>query len=75
LCVKESFEEATRDLAELLGIAPSLRAAEVMSRQMAEFAPSFRLDQPPPLANQHRRDLWHWQAEIGERLRTWRQFY
>jgi hypothetical protein len=48
LCVKESFNEATGDLAELLGIAPSVRAAEVMNRQMAEFAPSFRLDQPPP---------------------------
>jgi hypothetical protein len=48
LCVKESFNEATGDLAELLGVAPSVRAAEVMNRQMAEFAPSFRLDQPPP---------------------------
>lgn len=50
LCVKESFGEATGDLAELLGLAPSVRAAEVMNRQMAEFAPSFRSDQPvPPL--------------------------
>jgi hypothetical protein len=48
LCVKESFGEATGDLAELLGVAPSVRAAEVMNRQMAEFAPSFRLDQRPP---------------------------
>src|SRR6202011_5498751 len=48
LCVKESFGEATRDLAELLGVAPSVRAAEVMNRQMAEFVPSFRLEQRPP---------------------------
>lgn len=48
LCVKESFGEATRDLAELLGVSPTVRAAEVMNRQMAEFAASFRVDQPPP---------------------------
>jgi hypothetical protein len=52
LCVKESFGEATGDLAELLGVAPSVRAAEVMNREMAEFAPSFRLDQPPPPADE-----------------------
>ena len=47
LCVKESFGEATDDLAELLGVAPSVRAAAVMNRQMASFAASFRLNQPP----------------------------
>jgi hypothetical protein len=52
LCVKESFGEATQDLAELLGIAPSVRAAEVMNRQMAQFAPSFRLQQPLPPADE-----------------------
>ena len=52
LCVKESFSEATRDLAELLGIAPSVRAAEVMNREMAEFAPLFRLQQSPPPAEE-----------------------
>jgi hypothetical protein len=52
LCVKESFGEATGDLAELLGVAPSVRAAEVMNRAMAEFAPSFRLNQPPPPAEE-----------------------
>jgi hypothetical protein len=52
LCVKESFGEATGDLAELLGVAPSVRAAEVMNRQMAEFVPAFRLDQPPPPAKE-----------------------
>jgi hypothetical protein len=52
LCVKESFGEATGDLAELLGVAPSVRAAEVMNQKMAEFAPSFRLDQPCPPAEE-----------------------
>lgn len=52
LCVKESFGEGTGDLAELLGVAPSVRAAEVMNRQMAEFAPAFRLDQPSPPAKE-----------------------
>ena len=52
LCLKESFGEATRDLAELLGVSPSVRAAEVMNRQMASFAPSFRLHQPPPPADE-----------------------
>jgi hypothetical protein len=48
LCVKEAFGEATADLKELLGVAPSVRAAEVMNRQMAEFAPSFQSRQLPP---------------------------
>jgi hypothetical protein len=48
LCVKESFGEATADLAELLGVAPSVRAAEVMNRRMAPFAESFRENQPLP---------------------------
>ena len=52
LCIKESFGEATGDLAELLGVSPSVRAAEVMNRQMAEFAPSFRSDQPVPPADE-----------------------
>ncbi len=52
LCVKESFAEATGDLAELLGIAPSVRAAEVINREMAEFAPLFRLNQPAPPAKE-----------------------
>lgn len=52
LCLKESFGEATKDLGELLGIAPSVRAAEVMNRQMAEFAPSFRQNQPVPPAEE-----------------------
>src|ERR1017187_7296312 len=51
MCVKESFEEATGNLKEMLGVAPSVRAAEVMNRQMAEFAPDFRINQPPPPAD------------------------
>jgi hypothetical protein len=52
LCVKESFAEATGDLAAWLGSAPSVRAAEVMNRQLAEWAPSFRINQPPPPADE-----------------------
>ena len=52
LCVKEAFGEATGDLKALLGVAPSLRAAEVMNRKLAEFAPSFRGSQPPPPADE-----------------------
>ena len=54
LCVKESFGEATGDLAEILGIAPSVRAAEVMNQKLSEFADSFRFDeqQPPPSAEE-----------------------
>lgn len=48
LCVKEAFGEATSDLKDLLGVAPSVRAAEVMNRQMSESAASFRSSQPPP---------------------------
>lgn len=52
LCLKESFAEATENLADLLGIAPSVRAAEVMNRKMADFAPSFRENQPLPPATE-----------------------
>lgn len=52
MCLKESFSEATRGLADLLGTAPSVRAAEVMNRKMAEFAPSFRQHQPAPPASE-----------------------
>lgn len=52
MCLKESFEEATGNLKEMLGLAPSVRAAEVMNRQMAEFAPGFRTNQPPPPADE-----------------------
>jgi hypothetical protein len=52
LCLKESFSEATENLADLLGTSPSVRAAEVMNRKMAEFAPSFREGEAPPPAEE-----------------------
>jgi hypothetical protein len=41
LCVKESFHEAATDLRELLGVAPSARAAEQINQRMAEHAEAF----------------------------------
>lgn len=52
MCLKESFLEATGNLSDLLGVAPSVRAAEVMNRKMAEFAPGFRQEQPTPPADE-----------------------
>lgn len=52
LCIKESFAEATETLAELLGVAPSVRAAEVMNQQMADSAHCFRVEQPCPPAKE-----------------------
>ncbi|MGA9287412.1 MAG: ISKra4 family transposase [Anaerobacillus sp.] len=52
ICLKESFAEATENLADLLGIAPSVRAAEVMSRKLADFVPTFREDLPIPPAHE-----------------------
>jgi hypothetical protein len=48
LCVKESFDESVGALRELLGVAPSSRAAEQMNQRMAEHAEAFRLAQPAP---------------------------
>ena len=48
LCVKEAFGESVRSLRDLLGIAPSERAAEVMNQRLAEHAEIFRQTQPPP---------------------------
>lgn len=48
LCVKESFHEATSSLRELLGVAPSERAAEQMNQRLAQFAEWFHLSQTPP---------------------------
>lgn len=41
VCVKESFAEGVGSLRELLGVKTSVRAAEVMTRNMAERADSF----------------------------------
>jgi hypothetical protein len=51
LCVKESFHEGVNSLRELLGIAPSERAAEQMNQRLARFAERFHLSQAPPLAD------------------------
>jgi hypothetical protein len=48
ICVKESFDESVVALRELLGVAPSSRAAEQMNQRMAEQAEAFRLTQPVP---------------------------
>lgn len=41
VCVKESFQEGVGSLRDLLGVKTSVRAAEVVSRNMAEHAESF----------------------------------
>ncbi|MBI3464792.1 MAG: hypothetical protein HY000_17310 [Planctomycetes bacterium] len=41
VCVKESFEEGVGSLRDLLGVKTSVRAAEVMTRNMAEYADGF----------------------------------
>jgi hypothetical protein len=48
LCVKESFAEAVSSLQNLLGLAPSPRAAEQMNQQMAGQAEAFRFRQAAP---------------------------
>lgn len=48
MCLKDSFAEAVDSLATILGVAPSVRAAERGNRCLAEHAEAFRLAQPPP---------------------------
>jgi hypothetical protein len=48
LCLKESFDESVTSLRTLLGVAPSARAAEQMSRRLAADAEAFQLQQAPP---------------------------
>lgn len=52
ICVKESFEESVGALRDLLGVAPSSRAAERMNQRMAEQAEAFRLTQSAPPAEE-----------------------
>lgn len=52
MCLTESFLEATGNLGDLLEVTPSVRAAEVINRKMAEYAPSFRQEQPIPPADE-----------------------
>ena len=42
LCVKESYSEGVGSLRELLGVKTSVRAAEVMTRHLADYADSFQ---------------------------------
>ena len=48
MCVKEAFGESVHSLRELLNVAPSERAAELMNQRMSEYAEAFRQTQPPP---------------------------
>ena len=48
LCVQESYGEAVASLKRLLGVAPSERAAEQMTRRLATDAEMFQLHQAPP---------------------------
>lgn len=57
MCLKESIHESVTSLRELLGVAPSVRAAEVMNQRMAELAGSFRYEQPRPPANEEEQIL------------------
>jgi hypothetical protein len=52
LCVKESFHEAVGDLRQLLGVAPSERAAEQISQRLAEHAEAFGIQHDPPPAEE-----------------------
>jgi len=47
-CVKESFQEASRSLATLLGLTVPVRTAEHMNQQLSAAAEEFRVSQPPP---------------------------
>lgn len=47
VCVKESFKEGVGSLRDLLGVKTSVRAAEVMTRKMAEHADSFSETKAP----------------------------
>lgn len=57
MCLKESIHESVTSLRELLGVAPSVRAAEVMNQRMAELADSYRYEQPRPPANEEEQIL------------------
>jgi hypothetical protein len=50
LCVREAFAEGCGSLADWLGVTTSVRAAEQMSRTMAEHVESFQAQKPPPPA-------------------------
>lgn len=56
VCVKESFEEGVGSLRDLLGVNTSVRAAEIMTRNMAEHADSFSETKAAPKCGHRRRN-------------------
>lgn len=50
LCVKETFAEGVDGLGAILGVKASVETAEEMNLRMAEYAESFRIQQPAPPA-------------------------
>jgi hypothetical protein len=50
LCVKETLREGVNGLGAILGFEASVETAEEMNLRMAEYAESFRLQQPAPPA-------------------------
>jgi hypothetical protein len=53
LCVREAFAESCGSLADWLGVTTSVRAAEQMSRTMAEHVEAFQAQKlPPPAAEE-----------------------
>ena len=48
LCVHQTFDDSVSTLADILGHAPSVEAAETMNLRMAEHADAFRLQQSAP---------------------------
>ena len=50
LCVKETFAEGVEGLAAILGVKASVETAEELNLRMAEYAESFRIQQPAPPA-------------------------
>jgi len=48
LCVQESYGEAVTSLGKLLGVAPSERAAELMTQRLAADVEAFQYHQAPP---------------------------
>jgi hypothetical protein len=52
LCLGESFQEAGKTLASLLGLKLGVRTLEHMNQALAEFAEPFRAGQSPPPAKE-----------------------
>jgi hypothetical protein len=54
LCVKEAYGESVKDLRAWLGTTVSVRTAQGMNREMAEYSEGYRVSQgtPPPEADE-----------------------